>query len=143
MQVSNVIKAWCVIWARLRPTCAKQMAKQLGQGNPTGCSTGYCKTPAICSLLRRLQIEHSTDLKTHPDPEHLDHTKPEPNPLMAGDKTKDLGRKVSHLSLMRIHISRHAWLASWCYLARPHTRSGEEPTGMLDRPKVSQLVSKS
>lgn len=30
-QLSHFVSlAWCVIWARLRPTCAKQMAKQLG-----------------------------------------------------------------------------------------------------------------
>ncbi|CAE7941972.1 pgk-1 [Symbiodinium necroappetens] len=30
-QLSHFVSlAWCIIWARLRPTCAKQMAKQLG-----------------------------------------------------------------------------------------------------------------
>ncbi|CAE7823674.1 pgk-1 [Symbiodinium sp. CCMP2456] len=33
-QLSHFVSlAWCVIWARLRPTCAKQMAKQLGDKN--------------------------------------------------------------------------------------------------------------
>ncbi|CAE7849396.1 pgkA, partial [Symbiodinium sp. KB8] len=46
-QLSHFVSlAWCIIWARLRPTCAKQMAKELGQGNPTGYWTGPLLDPA-------------------------------------------------------------------------------------------------